>query len=435
MDLLTIGWIGIVALVSMIMIGVPLAFAIGIVGILGNIAVANYAQTSLQLYQVTFHLTTEFVLTSVPLFIFMGQLVSSGGIGRDLYEVVHKWLGRLPGGLAVTSVVSCAAFGAVTGISAAAVATLGSIVMPEMKRYKYSDRLAAGSLASASTLAILIPPSLAMVVYGIWTSTSIGKLFIAGIIPGLFVTAVYSIYIIGACMANPTLGPRSEFFPLAERVRALVKLAPVIAIFLFLIGGLYLGWFTPTEGAASGSFAVMLLLALMKRLTWKAIADAARQTAQLSIMVFAILISVGLFSRFLVLTDVTGQMVQFINAFGLNKYVVFTMIVMLYVILGMFLDGLGMMLLTLPFVFPIVVALGFDPIWFGIIMTIMIEIGLLTPPVGLNCYILAQIAPHIALGEIFRGVVPFVFLTLGCVVAFTIWPEIVLWLPQQMFGK
>ncbi|MFM9884467.1 MAG: TRAP transporter large permease, partial [Burkholderiales bacterium] len=394
MDLLTIGWIGIIALVTLIMIGVPLAFAIGIVAIVGNIAVANYAQTSLQLYQVTFHLTTEFVLTSVPLFIFMGQLVSSGGIGRDLYEVVHKWLGRLPGGLAVTSVVSCAAFGAVTGISAAAVATLGSIVMPEMKRYKYSDRLAAGSLASASTLAILIPPSLAMVVYGIWTSTSIGKLFIAGIIPGLFVTAVYSIYIIGACMANPSLGPRSEAFPLAERVRALVKLAPVIAVFLFLIGGLYLGWFTPTEGAASGAFAVMLLLALMKRLTRKAIADAARQTAQLSVMVFAILIAVGLFSRFLVLTDVTGQMVQFINAFGLDKYVVFTMIVVLYVILGMFLDGLGMMLLTLPFVFPIIQALGFDPIWFGIIMTIMIEIGLLTPPVGLNCYILAQIAPH-----------------------------------------
>lgn len=435
MDLLTIGWIGIIALVTLIMIGVPLAFAIGIVAIVGNIAVANYAQTSLQLYQVTFHLTTEFVLTSVPLFIFMGQLVSSGGIGRDLYEVVHKWLGRLPGGLAVTSVVSCAAFGAVTGISAAAVATLGSIVMPEMKRYKYSDRLAAGSLASASTLAILIPPSLAMVVYGIWTSTSIGKLFIAGIIPGLFVTAVYSIYIIGACMANPSLGPRSEAFPLAERVRALVKLAPVIAVFLFLIGGLYLGWFTPTEGAASGAFAVMLLLALMKRLTRKAIADAARQTAQLSVMVFAILIAVGLFSRFLVLTDVTGQMVQFINAFGLDKYVVFTMIVVLYVILGMFLDGLGMMLLTLPFVFPIIQALGFDPIWFGIIMTIMIEIGLLTPPVGLNCYILAQIAPHIPLGEIFRGVVPFVILTLGCVVAFTIWPEIVLWLPQQMFGK
>ena len=263
MDLLTIGWIGIAALVTLIMIGVPLAFAIGVVAILGNITVANYAQTSLQLYQVTFHLTTEFVLTSVPLFIFMGQLVSSGGIGRDLYEVVHKWLGRLPGGLAVTSVVSCAGFGAVTGISAAAVATLGTIVMPEMKRYGYSDRLAAGSLASASTLAILIPPSLAMVVYGIWTSTSIGKLFIAGIIPGIFVTVVYSTYIIGACIANPKLGPRSEYFPLAERIRSLVKLLPVLGVFFFLIGGLYLGWFTPTEGAASGAFAVMVLLAMM----------------------------------------------------------------------------------------------------------------------------------------------------------------------------
>lgn len=435
MDLLTIGWIGIVALVVMIMIGVPLAFAIGIVGVLGNIVVANYAQTSLQLYQVTFTLTTEFVLTSVPLFIFMGQLVSSGGIGKDLYEVVHKWLGRLPGGLAVTSVVSCAAFGAVTGISAAAVATLGTIVMPEMKRYGYNNGLAAGSLASASTLAILIPPSLAMVVYGIWTSTSIGKLFIAGILPGIFVALVFCIYIVGACILNPSLGPRAERFPLAERLRALGKLLPVIAIFALLIGGLYLGWFTPTEGAASGAFAVMVLLAAMRRLSWAAIVEAARQTAQLSVMVFAILIAVGVFSRFLVLTDVTGQMVQFINAFGLNKYAVLTMIVVLYLILGMFLDGLGMMLLTLPFVFPIIQALGFDPIWFGVIMTIMIEIGLLTPPVGLNCYVLAQIAPHITLGEIFRGVTPFIVLTLLCVTALTIWPEIALWLPQQMFGK
>ncbi len=435
MDLLTIGWIGIIALVVMIMIGVPLAFAIGIVGVLGNIVVANYAQTSLQLYQVAFTLTTEFVLTSVPLFIFMGQLVSSGGIGKDLYEVVHKWLGRLPGGLAVTSVISCAGFGAVTGISAAAVATLGTIVMPEMKRYRYDNGLAAGSLASASTLAILIPPSLAMVVYGIWTSTSIGKLFIAGILPGIFVALVFCAYIVGACVLNPSLGPRSEHYPLAERMQALVKLLPVIAIFSLLIGGLYLGWFTPTEGAASGAFAVMVLLAVMRRLSWAAIVDAARQTAQLSVMVFAILIAVGVFSRFLVLTDVTGQMVQFINAFGLNKYVVLTMIVVLYLILGMFLDGLGMMLLTLPFVFPIIQALGFDPIWFGVIMTIMIEIGLLTPPVGLNCYVLAQIAPHISLGEIFRGVTPFVILTLLCVAALTIWPEIALWLPQQMFGK
>jgi len=435
MDLLTIGWIGILALVALIMVGVPLAFAIGIVGILGNIAVANFGQTSLQLYQVAFTLTTEFVLTSVPLFIFMGQLVSSGGIGRDLYEVVHKWLGRLPGGLAVTSVVSCASFGAVTGVSAAAVATLGTIVMPEMKRYGYSDRLAAGSLASASTLAILIPPSLAMVVYGIWTSTSIGRLFIAGIIPGLFVMLVFSAYIVGVCIVKPELGPRSERFSWSERIQSLTKLAPVLAIFLFLIGGLYLGWFTPTEGAASGAAAVMALLAFMKRLTWRAVVDAARQTAQLSVMVFAILIAVGVFSRFLVLTDVTGQMVQFVNAFGLNKYLVFAMIVVLYLVLGMFLDGLGMMLLTLPFVFPIIQALGFDPIWFGIILTIMIEVGLLTPPVGLNCYILAQIAPHISLGDIFRGVIPFVLMTLGSVMAFTIWPEIVLWLPQQMFGR
>jgi C4-dicarboxylate transporter, DctM subunit len=435
MDVLTIGWIGIVALAILIVIGVPLAFAIGIVGIVGNIVVANFAQTSLQLYQVTFGLTTEFALTSVPLFIFMGQLVASGGIGRDLYEVVNKWLGRLPGGLAVTSVVSCAGFGAVTGISAAAVATLGTIVMPEMKRYGYDNGLAAGSLASASTLAILIPPSLAMVVYGIWTSTSIGKLFVAGILPGIFVTVVYSLYIVIRGVVNPSLGPVGERYSMTERLSALLKLTPVLAIFIFLIGGLYLGWFTPTEGAATGAFAVTVLLIAMRRLTLKGFAEVARSTVQLSVMVFTILIAVGLFSRFLVLTDVTGQMVQFVNAFGINKYAIFTMIVVLYLILGMFLDGLGMMLLTLPFVFPIVQALGFDPIWFGVIMTIMIEIGLLTPPVGLNCYILAQIAPHIPLGEIFRGVLPFVVLTLLCVVAFTIWPQIVLWLPQQMFGK
>ncbi len=433
MDAGTIGTLGILALATLIIAGVPLAFSIGVVGIIANSVLVGPSQTGLQIWQVTFQSTTDFIMTSIPLFVLMGQLVSAGGLGRDLYECVYKWLGRVPGGLAVTSVVSCAAFGAIAGVSSAGISAMAPIAIPQMQRFGYDNRLAAGSLASASTLAIMIPPSLAFVVYGIWTDTSIGKLFIAGILPGILMATLFSIYIMVLCTLRPELGPVGPRFPLRERLAALIKVVPVVLVFGLMVGGLYMGWFTPSEGAAVGCSAVVVILVAMRRLSWADTAQALVDTARLSVMIFAIVIAVQVFTRFLVLTDIPPAIVSAISQTGLPTWVTLSMIMLLYLVLGMFLDSIGMLLLTLPFVFPVIRHLGVDPVLFGVVLTVMVEIGLLTPPVGMNCYILNQLVPSVSLGEIFRGVMPFVVICLLCVVLFLAWPEFVLWLPNKAF--
>ena len=338
----------------------------------------------------------------------MGQLVSVGGLGRDVYDSVYKWLGRMPGGLAVTSVMSCAAFGAVSGISSAGLSAMAPVAIPQMQRYGYDSRLAAGSVASASTLALLIPPSLAFVVYGIWTDTSIGKLFIAGIAPGVLLALLFSTYIAVACTLRPSMGPAGPSFPWAERLRSLKPVFPVIGIFAVMVGGLYAGWFTASEGAAVGCAAVALVLAGMRRLKWALVTQAMVDTARMTVMIFAIIIAVQVFSRFLVLTEIRPQLVSLIADSGLPRWAVLAAIVGMYLVLGMFLDSIGMMLLTLPFVFPIIQHLGVDSVLFGVVLTMMIEVGLLTPPVGLNCYLLKELVPTLSLADIFRGTLPFI---------------------------
>lgn len=434
MEPFTLGIIGLVALVVLIMLGVPLAFAIGAVAIVGNIAFFDLTRAGVQLYNVVFSKGTDFILASVPLFIFMGQLVAVGNLGRDLYDCVYKWFGRVPGGLAVTSVVTSTGFGAVTGVSAAAVATVATLSLPEMKRYNYDMRLAAGSIASASTLAILVPPSLLMILYGLWTESSIGQLFVAGIVPAALLAVIFCVYIIVRCTIRPQDGPVGPKFPLRDRMIALVRITPILLIFAIVMGGIYSGLFTPSEAAGAGAFTVLVSLLVMRRLTWKGFVDSAVQTGRITIMVFAIFITVTLFTQYLVLTDVTPRFVDAIANSGLGPYFILLMIIIMFLILGMFLDPIGMLLLSLPFVFPLITHLGFDPIWFGIICTIMVEIALVTPPVGFNCYILKQVGGNmVALNDIFRGTLPFVIMSLAVVALLTAFPGMVLFLPNLLF--
>lgn len=434
MEPVTLGIIGLVVLVLLIMVGVPLAFAIGAVAIVGNIVFFDVGRAGIQLYNVVFGKGTDFILASVPLFVFMGQLVAAGNLGRDLYDCVYKWFGRVPGGLAVTSVVTSAGFGAVTGVSAAAVATVATLSLPEMKRYNYDMRLASGSIATASTLAILVPPSLLMILYGLWTESSIGRLFVAGIIPAAALMLLFCIYIIVRCTIRPEDGPVGPRFPLRERMIALVRITPILLIFAIVMGGIYSGLFTPSEAAGAGAFTVLVALLLMRRLTWRAFVDSALQTGRITIMIFAIFITVNLFTSFLVLTDVTPSFVNLIANSGLGPYMIMLMIVIMFLILGMFLDPIGMLLLALPFVFPLVMHLGFDPIWFGVICTILVEIALVTPPVGFNCYILKQVGGDmVELNDIFRGTLPFVIISLAFVALLIAYPGIVLWLPNIIF--
>ena len=434
MDPFTLGIVGLAALVALIALGVPLAFAIGAVAIVGNIFFFDLTRAGAQTYNIVFNKGTDFILASVPLFVFMGQLVSVGNLGRDLYEVVDKWFGRVPGGLAVTSIVTSTGFGAVTGVSAAAVATVATLSLPEMKRYNYNMRLAAGTIASASTLAILVPPSLLMILYGLWTESSIGRLFIAGILPAAIMMLMFCAYVMIRCWLRPEDGPKGERYPWRVRLLALPRLLPILIIFGIVMGGIYSGLFTPSEAAGAGAFAVLVILLLMRRLSWQGFVHAAVQTGRITIMIFAIFITVNLFTSFLVLTDVTPRFVSFIADSGLDRYMVLLLIVVMFLLLGMILDPIGMLLLALPFVYPLMMRLGFDPIWFGIVCVILVEIALVTPPVGFNCFILKQVGGHlVALRDIFLGTLPFVIMSLGMVALLAAFPQIALWLPNLFF--
>ena len=432
MDPLLAGTIALIAMIALTFLGVPIAYALVGVAVVGNVLLVGWQQTAMQTFLITWEMGTNFLLIAVPLFVFVGQLAFHTRIASDLYDCVYKWFGRLPGGIAVTATIASAAFGAVTGSSVAAVATMGAMVMPEMKRYGYDNRLATGSLSSAGTLAIMIPPSIPMVVYGLWTETSVGKLFIAGILPGILLTIGFCGWIVLRCLISPQLGPAGPTYPWAERTRALIRLLPTLIVFATILGGIYGGIFTPTEASAVGAASVIVVAICMQRLTWQNLKTTLRQTGTVSAMIYAILFSGVLMSRLLAQTDVTPAMVNFITRQSVNPYVILLFFTVMYIFLGMILDTLGMIVLTLPFVFPVVKSLGFDPIWFGVYMTLMQEVAMLTPPIGLNVFVMAKIAPDVPMVDIFRGVTPFVIICLAAAILLTLFPWIALWLPSLM---
>lgn len=432
MTIQEIGIAGVVAMLALLALRVPVGIALAVTGALGLAALTGLKSASAQIMLVLMETGGNFLFVALPLFVLMGQLVYATRIAEDLFDCVYKWCGWLPGGLAVTSTVSCAAFGAVTGSSPVAVSTMGTMTMPEMRRYRYDMRLATGSIAAAGTLAIIIPPSVIMIVYGIWTETSIGKLFIAGIVPGLILTLGFSAYIIGRCLVTPSLGPPGPAFSWPERIRALVKLLPIALIFMIVLGGIYGGVFTPTEASGIGVAGVLAVALAMRRLSWRALRESLYETGLISGMVFLVVIGGVLISRFLVQTQITPAVIDAITGHGLNRYAVMVLLTLLYIVLGMILDVFGMLLLTLPFVFPIVIGLGFDPIWFGIYITIVCEVALITPPVGINCFIMKTVAPEVSLSDIFRGCVPFVAVCLAVIGLLLAVPDIALWLPLKM---
>jgi len=431
-DPTTIGIIGMVALLSLIALGVPISFSMASVGIVGTWYMTNFTTTASQVGLNSWEKGNDFVLVALPLFILMGQMVFRLGIAEDLYQAVRKWFGRMPGGLAITAVISSAGFGAVTGVSAASVATMGQMTMPELKRYNYDPKIATGSLAAAGTLAILIPPSVLMVVYGIWTENSIGQLFMAGIIPGIMLTTMFAGLIWVQCLIWPELGPVGPRYSWGERFSSLGKMLPILAIFMLVIGGIYAGAFTPTEAAAIGVIGVFIVGLFMGRLTWSGLRQAILESGITTGMIFLIIISGHLISRFFVLTEVTSGIVDWIGDSGLNRYVILSIFVVMYLILGAVLDVWGMLILTLPFVYPIMLNLGFDPIWFGVFVVLMTELALITPPIGINVYIMHGIAKDVPLTTIFLGIAPFVVIVLLFVALITVFPQIVLWLPSLM---
>lgn len=430
MSNLSIGILGIGLLFVLLGIGVPIAWAMGAIGVLGSATILGFMPAALQLNLTVWENGTLFLFIALPMFLLMGQLAFYTGIANDLYDCVHKWFGRLHGGLAVAAVISNAAYGAVTGNSIAAVSTMGPMVMPQFRKYGYDLSLATGTLASAGTLAVLVPPSTLMIIYGAWTETSVGDLFLAGIIPCVVLAVSYCLTLMLVCTFWPHLGPRGPAYSWGERFKSLTKLLPTIIVMGIVFGGIYGGIMTPPEAGAVGVLGVLVVAQVYGRLTREAIARSLREAASTSGMVFAILVSGVLFSRFLVHTEITASLVQWIGTMGLSRTMLLFAMLLFYFVLGTALDTFGMLILSLPFVMPVVVAAGIDKVWFGVFVAVMVELAAVSPPVGITVAVMRSVAPDVSTQAIFRGCYPFLILTILLTILLIAWPDIALWLPS-----
>jgi len=433
MSPILVGLLGSLLLVVLLLLGMPIAFMMMFVGFLGiwhltslDAALPIVAKT---LYGVAAH----YPYTIIPLFILMGGFASTAGITRELYETFDKWFRRLPGGLGVATIAACAGFAAVSGSSVAAAAAMGNVALPEMRRFGYAPRLATGVVAAGGTLSFLIPPSLGFVVYGMLTEQSIGKLLISGIFPGIILAAAYGFVVVFWAKLKPEAAPASpEKVSFREKILALRGIWETFVVFFLVMGGIYLGFINPTEAGASGAFALFVIVLLKRRLTWRAALAALLEAARISIMVLFLVAGATVFSYFLALSTIPAAVSGWIAGLDVSRYVVLAIIILIYFFLGCFLDAVSMMVLTLPVIFPVILALNFHPIWFGVVAILMMEAGLITPPVGLNVYTLAGVAKDVPMTEIFRGAVPFLAAIVLTAVILTAFPKIVLYLPSLM---
>jgi C4-dicarboxylate transporter DctM subunit len=374
----------------------------------------------------------SYTLSVVPLFVLMGNFVTRAGMSRDLYQAAYALVGHRRGGLSMATIAACAGFGAICGSSIATTATMARVAMPEMERYHYNPALAAGSVCAGATLGILIPPSVIMVIYGIMTETSIGALFAAGVLPGLVATGFYLAAAAWITRRHPSWGPPGDKAPWAERRAALGRIWGVMLLFTLVMGGMYGGFFTPTEAAGVGATGGFAFAWARRALTVKMLVDVLVESARTSAMLFTIVIGASLFAGFLNFTELPSALRDFVTGLGAHPMVVIVAICLVYVILGTAMESLSMMLLTVPIFFPLVTALGFDPVWFGIIVVCVIEISLITPPVGMNIFVLSSVVPGIPTATIWRGVMPFVGADMLRMATLITFPAISLWLPKWL---
>ena len=372
-------------------------------------------------------------MSIIALFVLMGEFTVHAGLGSDIYKAIRVWMGHMRGGLAMATVGGCALFGCLTGSSVATVATIGKVALPEMRRYRYEAGFATGSIAAGGGLGMLIPPSMPLVVYGIITTTSIGKLLIAAILPGVLLTVIYAIIINAHARLKPELAPSSSKASRAERIEGIKGIWGVLFLFILMIGGMYFGIFTPTEAAGVGTFGTLLFALGRRRLTWRSFWDSLMVTLETNAMILLIIIGASLFGSFLTVSKLPLSIVELISRLEVHPYLVLTVVIFCYLILGCFMEALSMMLVTVPIVFPLIVRLGFDPIWFGIIILLGQEMAMISPPVGLNVYVMYAVAKDVPMYTIFRGITPFVLGLLVCFAILILFPQIALVLPNMMW--
>ena len=433
----TVGIIGIVLMLGIFVTRMPVAYVMTLVG-LGGFSYLISIDAGLNLLpRVFFDTFSSYELTTIPLFVLMGQLAFNSGISRRLYNTAYTFLGSTRGGLAMATVSACTAFGAVCGSSPATAATMATVGIPEMKRFNYSNELAAGSVASGGGLGMIMPPSVVLIIYGILTEQSIGALFVSGILPALMLTALFIISIYITCLLKPDKGPRGERFSLLQRIKSLAGLADTVFIFAFVTAGLFFGFFTPTESAAVGVLAILLVSILRRQLSWKAFVKSLNETLQTSCMILLLVAGAVVFGKFLAVTRIPFDLAAWVGAFDLPPFLIIAIIILIYFLGGCFMDSLGLIMLTIPIFFPIITNLGYDPLWFGIIIVLVTEMGVITPPVGINVYVVYGVAQNmmtgITLESVFKGIVPFLLAVIAGIIILMIFPQIVLFLPNLVY--
>jgi tripartite ATP-independent transporter DctM subunit len=427
-----IGIIGLVILFALLFIGIPVGVSLGLVAIAGLWVLLGDTATLLKMAITPFRMVESYDLSVLPLFLLMADVCAATGVSRDLYDLAAKWVGRLPGGIAMASIGACAIFAAISSSAVACAATIGSIAIPEMRRFNYDDSLATGTVAAGGTIGILIPPSFMFVLYGILTETSIGKLFMAGFIPGVLQAIFYFIAIYIVCKRNPSIGPRGPATTLKEKIMAFGSCGEVIGLILLVLVGITVGWFTPTEAGSIGAGGAILITLIRRRLTWQNFIQACMSSMKTTGMVFLILVGAYLFTYFITVTNIPMALSNMITGMGVSPMAVVWIIIGTYIFLGTAMEEASMMLLTIPIFTPIIMNLGFDKIWFGVLVVRMMQVAMISPPVGITLFVIKGIAKDVPMGTIYKGVIPFIIADVIHVTLVVFIPGLSMFLPSLM---
>ncbi|WP_207797049.1 TRAP transporter large permease [Shimia abyssi] len=451
MSMTALGLLGLLALFILLALRMPVALSMLGVGFVGTvIANANkFMMVGMAEDQAwarglkiaysniageTFEAASNYNLLVIPMFVLMGNLAGVSGMSNDLFTAAYRWMGHLRGGLASATIAACAGFAALSGSSLASAVTMGRVALPEMKRYNYADSLATGSVAAGGTLGFLIPPSGGMIIYAVLTEQSIGRLFMAGVFPGIILTLLFIGAIYWTVGRNPEAGPRGERFARREKIASLWNALPILIVVLATIGGMYTGFFTPVEASSVGAFLTFLVALGRRSLNWQASKTVILETMNATATVFMIIIGAFVFIPFMSLTELPAQLVTILTSLPIGEIGILLIVVLIYMFLGMFLEAMAMLVLTIPVVIPIAIALDWNLIWFGIIVVIVLEMGMISPPVGINVFIVKSIAPEVPMSQIFRGIWPFWFAMAGMIGLLILFPQIALYLPEKVVG-
>ena len=421
--------VGIAALFVLIFSQMPIGFIMILVGFVGFGSIVSLDAALNLVAKDVFSVFSAYGLTVIPLFVLMGQIAFHAGISTRLFTAAYRFIGHLPGGLAMATIGACASFAAICGSTNATAATMAAATLPEMKRYDYKPELATGAVAAGGSLGILIPPSVIFIVYGILTEQSIGKLFIAGLLPGILLTGLFVVAIMIWTGINPEIGPKGPQFSLRQKIVSLTGLIETLILFMVVMGGLFAGFFTPTEAGSIGAFGTILLALIRRNLTWRGFVDSLFETTRITCMILVIVAGATVFGHFLAVSRIPFDIANWIAGFHLPAIAVMFLIILVYLVGGCFIDALALIMLTVPIFYPVVARLGFDPIWFGVIIVLVTQIGVITPPVGVNVYVVSGVARDVPLEVIFRGVLPFLVAIVIGTFLLVLFPQVALWLP------